>query len=184
MRRRHQRRADKTPKNWQVVLRALGLSDDTPCLGLQRGYRSTTPILKFARGLLPASAEPLVALRSDGPGPVIINPIREHVVGVVVQQVDRLLDKYPEGTVAVITTMPGPITNRMRDVAERANVLVLPPNHSRGLEFDGVIVVEPIDFPRNDHSRHGLLYTALTRPNKELVVVHSKALPLGLCPWP
>ncbi len=176
----HQRRADKTPKNWQVVLRALGLPGDTPCLGLQRGYRSTTPILKFARGLLPASAEPLVALRSDGPGPVIINPIREHVVGVVVQQVDRLLDKYPEGTVAVITTMPGPITNRMRDVAERANVLVLPPNHSRGLEFDGVIVVEPIDFPRNDHSRHGLLYTALTRPNKELVVVHSKALPLGL----
>ena len=76
--------------------------------------------------------------------------------------------------------MPGPITNRMRDVAERANVLVLPPNHSRGLEFDGVIVVEPIDFPRNDHSRHGLLYTALTRPNKKLVVVHSKALPLGL----
>jgi DNA helicase-2/ATP-dependent DNA helicase PcrA len=176
----HQRRADKTPKNWQVVLRALGLPSDTPCLGLQRGYRSTTPILKFARGLLPASAEPLVALRTDGPGPVIINPIREHVVGVVVQQVDRLLDKYPEGTVAVITTMPGPITNRMKDVAGRANVLVLPPNHSRGLEFDGVIVVEPIDFPRNDHSRHGLLYTALTRPNKELVVVHSKALPLGL----
>lgn len=176
----NQRRADKTPRNWHVVLRALGLPSDTPCLGLQRGYRSTTPILKFARGLLPASAEPLVALRTDGPGPVIINPIREHVAGVVIQQVDRLLDEYPKGTVAVITTMPGPIINRMGDSAERANVLVLPPNHTRGLEFDGVIVVEPIDFPRNDHSRHGLLYTALTRPNKELVVVHSKGLPLGL----
>ncbi|MDQ1291555.1 MAG: helicase [Actinomycetota bacterium] len=105
----HQRRADKTPKNWEVVLRALGLPGDTPCLGLQRGYRSTTPILKFARGLLPASAEPLVALRADGPGPVILNPIREHVVGVVIQQVDRVLDEYPSGTVAVITTMPGPI---------------------------------------------------------------------------
>ena len=176
----HQRRADKTPKNWEVVLRALGLPGDTPRLGLQRGYRSTTPILKFARGLLPASAEPLVALRADGPGPVILNPIREHVVGVVIQQVDRVLDQYPSGTVAVITTMPGPILNRMRDSAERANVLVLPPNHTRGLEFDAVIVVEPIDFPRNDHNRHGLLYTALTRPNKELIVVHSKGLPLGL----
>ena len=176
----HQRRADKTPKNWQVVLRALGLPGDTPCLGLQRGYRSTTPILKFARGLLPASAEPLVALRADGAGPIILNPIREHVVGVVIQQVDRLLEEYPNGTVAVITTMPGPIVNRMKDVPERANVVVLPPNHTRGLEYDAVIVVEPIDFPRNDHNRHGLLYTALTRPNKELVVVHSKALPLGL----
>lgn len=176
----HQRRADKTPKNWQVVLRALELPGDTPCLGLQRGYRSTTPILKFARGLLPASAEPLVALRADGAGPVILNPIREHVVGVVIQQVDRLLEEYPNGTVAVITTMPGPIVNRMKDVPERANVVVLPPNHTRGLEYDAVIVVEPIDFPRNDHNRHGLLYTALTRPNKELVVVHSKALPLGL----
>ena len=176
----NQSRADKTPKNWQLVLRALGLPADTPCLGLQRGYRSTTPILKFARGLLPASAEPLVALRTDGPGPVILNPIREHVVGIVVQQVDRLLDKYRGGTVAVITTMPGPILNRVTVVAERANVVVLPPNHTRGLEFDAVIVVEPIDFPRNDHNRHGLLYTALTRPNKELVIVHSKALPLGL----
>lgn len=176
----NQRRADKTPRNWQVVLRALGLSSDTPCLGLQRGYRSTAPILKFARGLLPASAEPLVALRTDGPDPVILNPIREHVVGVVVQQVDRLLDKYPGGTVAVITTMPGPILTRVSGVAERANVVVLPPNHTRGLEFDAVIVVEPIDFPRNDHNRHGLLYTALTRPNKELIVIHSKALPLGL----
>ena len=176
----HQRRADKTPKNWQVVLKALGLPGDTPCLGLQRGYRSTTPILKFARGLLPPSAEPLVALRADGPGPVILNPIREHVVGVVIQQVDRVLDEYPNGTVAVITTMPGPILNRMGDSAERANVVVLPPNHTRGLEYDAVIVVEPIDFPRNDHNRHGLLYTALTRPNKELIVVHSKGLPLGL----
>lgn len=176
----NQRRADKTPKNWQVVLRALGLPGDTLCLGLHRGYRSTTPILKFARGLLPASTEPLVALRTDGPDPLILNPIREYVVGVVVQEVDRLLGKYPEGTVAVITTMPGPITNRMENVAERANVIVLPPNHARGLEFDAVIVVEPIDFPRNDHRRHGLLYTALTRPNKELVVVHSKGLPLGL----
>ena len=41
--------------------------------------------------------------------------------------------------------------------------------------FDAVIVVEPIDFPRNDHNRHGLLYTALTRPNKELIVVQQGA---------
>lgn len=49
----------------------------------------------------------------------------------------------------------------------------------RGLEFDAVIVVEPSDFPKN-FGRHGPLYTALTRPNRELVVVHSRALPEAL----
>jgi DNA helicase IV len=44
------------------------------------------------------------------------------------------------------------------------------------LEFDAVVVVEPIDFPKN-LGRHGLLYTSLTRANRSLAVVHAKALP-------
>lgn len=56
---------------------------------------------------------------------------------------------------------------------------VLEPDAARGLEFDAVVVVEPADFPQN-YGRLGPLYTALTRPNRELVVVHSKLLPDAL----
>ena len=50
---------------------------------------------------------------------------------------------------------------------------------ARGLEFDGVVVVEPADFPEN-LGKHGRLYTALTRANKELTVVHSRPLPKAI----
>jgi DNA helicase II / ATP-dependent DNA helicase PcrA len=50
------------------------------------------------------------------------------------------------------------------------------PETVRGVEFDAVVVVEPGAFPRN-LARVGPLYTSLTRSNRELVVVHSQALP-------
>ncbi|MYJ13309.1 MAG: hypothetical protein F4078_03170 [Acidimicrobiia bacterium] len=55
-------------------------------------------------------------------------------------------------------------------------VMLARPVDARGLEFDGVVVVEPADFKKN-LGRHGSLYTSLTRANKKLVVVHSKPLP-------
>jgi len=60
-----------------------------------------------------------------------------------------------------------------------AEVTVHKPDSARGLEFDAVIVVEPADFPVN-YGRRGPLYTALTRPNRELSIVHSKPLPDAL----
>ena len=58
-------------------------------------------------------------------------------------------------------------------------VTVIDPDEARGLEFDAVIVVEPADFPQN-YGRQGPLYTALTRPNRELAIVHAKPLPDAL----
>lgn len=50
------------------------------------------------------------------------------------------------------------------------------PDDARGLEFDGVVVVEPADIPRNNDP-FGSLYTSLTRATNELIVVHSRDLP-------
>jgi DNA helicase-2/ATP-dependent DNA helicase PcrA len=58
-------------------------------------------------------------------------------------------------------------------------IIVLHPDQARGLEFDGAVVVEPSEFPVN-FGRQGVLYTSLTRANKELAIVHSKRLPKGL----
>lgn len=57
--------------------------------------------------------------------------------------------------------------------------MVLHPNEARGLEFDGVVVVEPADFPE-DLGRLGQLYTSLTRAVQELTVLHSRPLPKGM----
>lgn len=176
----NQRRADKTPRDWASVLSAVGLSHTTPQYALERGYRSTMPILEYASKLLPNGARPPAALRCDGPKPVFDNPIREHLVSVVIRHIDQLLTRHPDGTIAVISTMPGSVQAKLGHEERWQNVKVLGPNHARGLEFDAVVVVEPADFPRNDHRRQGLLYTALTRANKELVIVHSKPLPLQL----
>ncbi len=53
---------------------------------------------------------------------------------------------------------------------------LLPPARARGLEFDGVVVVEPAAFPENV-GWQGVLYTALTRANRFLTVVHQHPLP-------
>jgi superfamily I DNA/RNA helicase len=57
---------------------------------------------------------------------------------------------------------------------------LLPVDLANGLEFDGVIVVEPAAIA--DESPQGLraLYVALTRPTQRLVVVHARPLPACL----
>ncbi len=55
-------------------------------------------------------------------------------------------------------------------------IMVLDANDASGLEYDAVVVEEPAAFEQN-FGRDGVLYTGLTRANKELVVVHTKPLP-------
>lgn len=64
----------------------------------------------------------------------------------------------------------------MRHPARSGALTVLAPDQARGLEFDGVVVVEPEQFPMN-LGRHGVLYTSLTRATRELVIVYSRPLP-------
>jgi len=175
----NQRRTDHTFKNWSDVSKAIGLPSDTEPVKLTTGYRSTQPILELAHRLLgPGGTSPL-ALKPDGPKPDIVRaPLR--LATTVSQQVGKLVGKYPGGRVAVISAMPGPILTEVNESHPNSDVTVLTSFEARGLEFDAVIVAEPTDFPRNDRRRNGPLYTALTRANKELVIVHTKGIPPDL----
>lgn len=185
----NQRRSDHTLADWAQVLEVIAIDPDTPIHRMKRGYRSTKPILEFANRLLPRDHRKSYAFQQSGPDPRVVKVSERDLSAAVTDEVDRLLAIYGEGTVAVICTLPAQISKALRakgwskaaddPVAwERKShrVTVSTIDEVRGLEFDAVIVVEPADFP-GTLGRQGPLYTALTRANKELVLVHTKPLP-------
>ncbi|MGA5305859.1 AAA family ATPase [Nucisporomicrobium flavum] len=186
----NQRRSDHTLASWEQVLRLLAIPyGDPPVRRLERGYRSTRPVLAYANRLLPAAERTVMAFQEDGPEPTVEKCQQSGVDDAVLRHVTRLQNAYLQGTVAVITVDLKAVETMLRraDWEKSRNdpftwqrsgreVTVAHPDNARGLEFDGVVVVEPADFPQN-LGRQGPLYTALTRPNRELAVVHTKPLP-------
>ena len=188
----NQRRSDHTHASWSKVFDVLTLDPETPVRHLQRGYRSTKPILEFANRLLPRDERSFEAFQLGGVAPAVVKKSPQQLGAAVVEEVNRLIANYPSGTVAVISVGPDLVRNALRRTDWAASssdpkrwqrsdstVTVLEPDAARGLEFDAVVVVEPSDFPTN-YGRQGPLYTALTRGNRELSVFHSKSLPDAL----
>lgn len=189
----NQRRSDHTLASWKLVREVLGLYEkEAPTRKLQRGYRSTKPILEYANRLLPSRERALLAFQTEGPAPSVTKVPAKDLRGAIVSQVNRLLKAYPTGTLAVISAYPALVGTALRLAGWAAtrpgrpiwkrgdrSVSVLHSDEARGLEFDAVIVVEPADFPQN-FGRQGPLYTALTRPNRELAIIHTKPLPEAL----
>ncbi len=189
----NQRRSDHTYSNWEQVLDVVEPFDCGPVDTVQQAYRSTKPILEFANSLLPKGERDVTSLRHDGPPPVVQRVDAKRVGHASLQQALRLLGDYPSGTVAVIATRGKEIIDSLRSAGWTKSpqsgrpiwlkgsqeLTVLHHDHARGLEFDAVVVVEPALFPQN-YGRFGPLYTALTRANRELAVVHSTPLPREL----
>jgi DNA helicase-2/ATP-dependent DNA helicase PcrA len=157
---------------------------------LTTGYRSTRQILKFANQLLNAHDRVVQAIR-DGDQPTVEKARSAELRACSIQIADGLARKHAPGLVAIIGVSPKPISDKLGVLGwsrgslqhswtrDGRTIVVLHPVNARGLEFDGVVVVEPKDFPQN-LGRDGALYTSLTRATKELVVVHSKGLPSRL----
>ena len=190
----NQRRSDWTAATWQQLAEDLEMTDDAgrcDIRELQMGYRSTQQILRFANQLLPRGQRGEQALR-DGPQPAVTKVAAgERTSAAVDASID--LTKRHTGMVAVISTEPRPLSVEFRERGwvrgrhprswtwDGATVVILHPDEARGLEFDAAVVVEPGVFPENV-GRQGVLYTSLTRANKELAVVHAQALPRRLRP--
>lgn len=192
----NQRRTDHTFNSWDDVARLLAIEDENgeaPTQVLENGYRSTAQIIRFANQLLPARDRKLYSLQQDGDSPVVqrVASIKD-LYSSAVSAALALLDRVGSGTVALISTNIRELREILRKEgwqAETGNpylwakesdeIRVLPPDRARGLEFDAVVVVEPADFPEN-LGRQGVLYTALTRANRLLTVVHHRALARGM----
>lgn len=192
----NQRRTDHTFSSWDDVAELLAEEDENgeaPLKVLSNGYRSTQQIIKYANQLLPSHSRHINSLQDTGEIPKVKKiQKRQDLPAESVASATELLEKEPTGSVAIIAVSDSDITRELRSSGwvmspndsfewqkDSSSIRVLPPQRARGLEFDGVVVVEPGDFPEN-FGRHGVLYTALTRANKHLTVLHSRALPKNL----
>ena len=188
----HQRRCDWSPGSWAQLAEMLEWTDEggtPPVQNIATLYRSTRQILTFAGGLLPKSEQAADVLR-EGPPPRVVRA--RELAATIVSEAVALNDNHPEGMVAVIAPKAVDLLGIFRRSgwkrdADRpgrwtsgsAHVMLLDPDEARGLEFDGVLVVEPSAFPQN-LGRVGSLYTSLTRATTSLTVVYSNPLPKGL----
>jgi DNA helicase IV len=59
-----------------------------------------------------------------------------------------------------------------------SGVTVVPVSLVKGLELDGVVVVEPSDIVDDESMGLRALYVALTRATQRLTVVHGRELPV------
>lgn len=189
----NQRRSDHSYHSWKQLINTEELSpidrDLTPEL-LTVGYRSTRQILRYANQLLPKDQRAHLAIR-DGEEPTIVTrvPARE-LHDRTVELAVALAARHTPGVIAVIAITPRAISDKLRQIGwtrgdmehswikDGSTVVVFHPENSRGLEFDGVVVI-PDNFPSN-LGREGLLYTSLTRATTELIVLASKPLPKAL----
>ncbi|MCF3139110.1 AAA family ATPase [Paenarthrobacter sp. AR 02] len=188
-----QQRHSLQVKTWSdITTRIPGTQWDVSTINT--GYRTSQAIADFAAALLPkASGFRKASPLGRGIPPRIINAaaIRRTVESITLEQCQRLAQTRPDGTVAVITPNIDGVVREARlsgwmpkdkwtwaDNADRTYSF-LTPEEARGLEFDAVVVIEPSTF-RAKSGSDGRLYTSLTRANLELVVVHSRQLPIAL----
>lgn len=182
--------------SWDEALRHLGSPATARREDLTVGYRVPAATMALADRLLPRVAPglaPTASVRVGGREPRI-EEVGDHLVDAVVAAVVDLAGAWASVGVVV----PGPDRRAAVGAAlveagidagqgvravTGAPVSVVSPAEAKGLEFDGVVVVEPAAFAEealDDASAGRLLYIALTRSVQELVVVHAAPLPADL----
>jgi len=129
-------------------------------------------------------------MREEGVAPWAVETTPDGVVTVVAETVRKELSAIGDGRLAVIA----PSTDAEQLARELAAALpeatvgdhsapldglvaVLDVGETKGLEFDGVIVVEPSVIVAQSERGMSDLYVALTRATRRLGVVHTEALP-------
>jgi len=178
-------------RDWDEVLAVLPERGDTRVVTLTVNYRTPAEIMEVAHRVLAAAAPQVPqteAVRRTGEEPRFVAVDR---AGLVVAAAGQARDASAVGgTVAVIapSALHGELVTELADVGARADtadaldarVAILTATDAKGLEFDHVIVVEPSRLVSPDAAGMRLLYMALTRATRRLVIVHAEALPEAL----
>jgi DNA helicase IV len=147
---------------------------------LSTNYRNSKEIFDFAATIVrKAVADPDLpdAVRKTGEQPVqvAVSPGVEALRQSVTESSAELLASV-EGTVGVVTTQArgGEVSSWLADT-EPSRLSVLDGVGTKGLEFDGVLVVEPTEIAAESANGWRTLYVVLTRATQRVVTVSSDA---------
>ena len=180
------------PASWKEVLAHLPKKNPSRIIGLTVGYRIPRQIMELATRVLKAAA-PLqtspVSVREGEESPKIIATTVDELFSELLKDTQRMVDELNGGNVAIVC--PDSMSETISAALDKAQIAhgragvsgieagltVVPVSVVKGLELDGVIVVEPAKIVAAQ--MHGLraLYVALTRSTKQLSVLHSEPLP-------
>jgi hypothetical protein len=156
-------------------------------------YRTPAEIMEVATAVLASAAPGVVpprSMREEGVQPWAVRAAPDDLVGVLADAVRRELAAIGDGRLAVITpaadaeAVARDLATALPEatVSDRSSpldglVAVLGVAETKGLEFDGVIVVEPAVIVGESERGMSDLYVALTRATRRLGVVHGRPLP-------
>ncbi|GAB3558523.1 HelD family protein [Spelaeicoccus albus] len=177
--------------SWHDALRPL-LGDRWNVEELTINYRTPRQIMDAATAMI-RSVRPDVSVPSsvrEGRWPPIFTKVGDPIAELP-GLIDDELALLDGGRLAVIG--PGGVIDAAADALTSAgrtdigrgpagldaDVALLRADQAKGLEFDGVVVLEP---GLIDKGVHGIsdVYVAMTRPTRRLVIVYSEALPDAL----
>jgi superfamily I DNA/RNA helicase len=182
------------PRDWSDILRHLPDRRPARVADLTVGYRIPAQTMALASRVLriaaPALAPPTSIRDGDAP-PEIVRVDPAELGAAVVAALERLSAGVTGSTAVVVSeSLIEPMTEVLRTsglafgVAPQdgldAPVTLVPVSLVKGLELDGVVVVEPARIVAEEVQGMRALYVALTRATKALAVVHAEPLPEAL----
>jgi DNA helicase IV len=176
------------PTDWNDVLRQLPSPVEPRRATLGFAYRTPRPIMEIADRLLEMIAPGTPSPEAVRPGgaPRVIQAQGKSITSTVVGEMLRT-ERLP-GTTAVIAPeehyeaiQTAARTSRVKLDTSRSSsghaLALLTPREAKGLEFDQVIVVEPIALLVRGLEGLRQLYVAITRATESLTIIHTGELP-------
>jgi DNA helicase IV len=181
-------------RNWDEALGHLTRSAGSVA-HLTIGYRVPAPILDVANRLLPFTAVDTVAstsVRIDGTPPRVTMVPTDELAAAVAAEVVAVRhwhhnsgvvapERWFEAIGAALVAVGLRAASRVQHL-EPDEVPVFAPEAVKGLEFDGVVVVNPHEIVAGTARGARLLYVAMTRAVQTLHLVSDAALPPELDP--
>ena len=181
-------------RDWTLALGHLG-ADVAQVAHLTIGYRVPAPILDVANRLLPLTAvisQPSRSVREEGVAPVLRLASSDGLAAAVADEVRAVRHRHHNTGVVAAPGWHEPIAVALASIGLRAvahvhdldhaDVPLFGPEAVKGLEFDGVVVVNPHEILDNSARGARLLYVAMTRAVQVLHFVGTAPLPTVLSP--
>jgi DNA helicase IV len=180
------------PNDWDDVLRYLPDQKPSRVIGLSVGYRIPAQIMALANQVMLAATPTLRAptsVRQSDELPEFVHSTPDDLLVAVADATRKLKGEITDGTIAVVA--PDSMVERVSQTLESAGieharatrtglemgVTVVPVSVVKGLELDGVVVVEPARIVAEEQQGLRALYVALTRSTRHLTIVHAEMLP-------